>query len=154
MSKNYFKKPFIEYLREMTLRKTQNKWLDNENLNKEIDAKLIFDLLASNIRELRKMRGFTINRLAKESKLSYVYLQSIEKGKKNVSMKIIDNIAKTLGVTAQILLSPNIDAYRISKLFEVNGRLKRYSPKQLIHMEQLIENLDRIMAIETDIERT
>lgn len=145
MNKSYLKKPFVKHLKETLVRKKEE---DTKIVDTKTDTKFIFNLLGSNIRTLRKMRGFTISKLAEESKLSYVYLQSIEKGKRNICMITVNNIAKALCVSARVLLLSNIDPYRISKLFEVGCKLKRYSHKQLIHMEQLIENIDHIISLE------
>lgn len=148
MIKSNLKKPFIEYKKE-----TDKISKDPENtgsINKKISITSVLSVLGRNVKSLRKIRGFTIKELAKKAKLSATYLQSIEKGMRNVSIKKINSLAETLNVTIYFLLS-DIDTRRILKLFEMNKKLKGYSDEELIHMEQLIDNIDYIMSKEIDM---
>ncbi len=54
--------------------------------------------LGTKIRELRKHRGVTLEELAFQTKTDYSYLQQIESGKRNPSVKRIAEIAHALKV--------------------------------------------------------
>lgn len=136
MSKHFLKKPFIEHLKEKVTDKMEKESIKIENMS----AASIISLLGCNIRTLRKIKGFTINGLSEKAKISATYLQLIEKNGKNVSINKINDIARALGVTANVLISENMDTYR--KLFEISCRLKNYSSKDLIRIERLIEKID------------
>ena len=56
------------------------------------------------IRELRKQKGFSQERLAFKSGLHRTYISDIERGSRNVSLKNIEKIAKALGVSPKSLL--------------------------------------------------
>lgn len=51
------------------------------------------------IRELRKKRGLSQEKLAELVKIDYSYLNLIEAGKRNPSLKVITKLARTLKVS-------------------------------------------------------
>lgn len=51
------------------------------------------------VRDLRKKRGLTLEELASLANMSYVYLNEIERAKRNPSLKVINRIAKALKVS-------------------------------------------------------
>lgn len=64
------------------------------NINKKV---------GENIRHFRKVKGMTQEDLAFESKIDYSYINEIEAGKRNPSVKRIHDIAKVLGVSIKDL---------------------------------------------------
>lgn len=50
------------------------------------------------VRELRKKQGLTQEKLAELAKMDYSYLNLIESGKKNPSLKRIGSLTRALGV--------------------------------------------------------
>lgn len=50
------------------------------------------------VKELRKKQGLTQEKLAERAKMDYSYLNLIESGKKNPSLKRIGNLARALSV--------------------------------------------------------
>ena len=56
------------------------------------------------IRELRKQKGLSQEKLAFKSGLHRTYISDIERGSRNVSLKNIGKIAKALGVSPKLLL--------------------------------------------------
>ena len=56
------------------------------------------------VKDLRKKKGFTQEKLAELTKIDYSYLNAIESGKKNPSLKRIAKIARVLGVSLRELL--------------------------------------------------
>lgn len=53
---------------------------------------------AGRVRELRTRQGLSQEKLSLECHIAGTYLPSIEKGQRNVSIKIIEKLAKGLGV--------------------------------------------------------
>ena len=62
------------------------------------------DILAKNMRLLRAKRGLTQEALAYDCGINRVYLSSVERGERNVSIDNIARIAKGLKVEAWKLL--------------------------------------------------
>lgn len=50
------------------------------------------------IKELRKLKGLSQERLANEAEIDRTYLPSIEKGERNVSIEVVEKLANALGV--------------------------------------------------------
>lgn len=65
----------------------------------------ITEKLGVRIKHLRKIKGMTQEELAFQSGIDYSYLNEIEAGKRNPSIKRIAGIAKALGVKPSELLS-------------------------------------------------
>lgn len=65
------------------------------------------DLLAWNVRKLRVAKGVSQEGLALEAGVERAYLSKIEKGEENPSLKMVDKLAKALGVqTAKLFAVP------------------------------------------------
>lgn len=63
-------------------------------------------IIAANIKRLRKERGLSQEELAFESGLHRTYISGIERGIRNVSLDNIGVLADALGVTPDILVKP------------------------------------------------
>lgn len=59
-----------------------------------------------NVKELRKRKGWSQEDLALESDLHRTYISGIERGARNPTILIIQQLAKTLGVKPTRLLDP------------------------------------------------
>lgn len=57
------------------------------------------------VKELRKKKGLTQEKLAELTKIDYSYLNAIEAGKKNPSLRRIAKIARVLEVPVSELLT-------------------------------------------------
>ncbi|MFN5514021.1 MAG: helix-turn-helix domain-containing protein [Cyanobacteriota bacterium] len=62
-------------------------------------------LLGARIRELRKARGLSQEAFASECGLDRTYVGGIERGERNVALRNLALIAKTLGISMSELLS-------------------------------------------------
>lgn len=60
--------------------------------------------IAQRIRELRKSKGYTQEKLAEKSRVDRSYIGHIEQGKKCISMFTAQKIAEGLGITISELL--------------------------------------------------
>ena len=65
---------------------------------------LINERVGQNIRKLRVKRGWSQEQLALEADLHRAYIGHIERGEKNIGLKNLEKIAKTLGVNIKNLL--------------------------------------------------
>lgn len=65
-----------------------------------MDVKQKFGL---KIKELRKLRGLSQEKLANLSEIDRTYLPTIEKGERNVSLVVIEKLAKALNVNIKDL---------------------------------------------------
>lgn len=60
--------------------------------------------LGERLRQLRRDRGFSQEAFAAKCGLDRTYISGIERGKRNVSLRNIELIAKTLGITISELM--------------------------------------------------
>lgn len=60
--------------------------------------------VGARIKKHRERRGWTQEQLAFEAGLHRAYIGHIERGEKNIGLKNLEKIAKTLGVTPKNLL--------------------------------------------------
>lgn len=63
--------------------------------------------LGNEIRQLRRKRGFTQEKLAELADLSVPYVSHLERGTKKPSLAVLVRLAESLDVTADRLLSGN-----------------------------------------------
>lgn len=56
-------------------------------------------LVGIRIKQLRKNKGFTQEKLAEEALLDRTYIASVERGKRNISIVNIEKISQALGVS-------------------------------------------------------
>jgi transcriptional regulator with XRE-family HTH domain len=68
--------------------------------------------LASNVRRLRKERGWTQDQLAAESKIEQAAVSLIENGRANPTLLMLESVASALGVS-------------FGDLFEIRSRPRR-----------------------------
>ncbi len=75
----------------------------------------ICELVGERLRKLRKLKGLSQEKMAEQAGVNAKYYSEIERGKRNVTIKVLEKIATNLGVTFE-------DLFR----FPLNERL---SPK-------------------------
>jgi transcriptional regulator with XRE-family HTH domain len=63
-------------------------------------------LLALNVRRLRKARGLSQEELSLDAEMKRSYLSDLERGTRNPSVKALGRIAAALGVQPHELLAP------------------------------------------------
>lgn len=64
----------------------------------------LMDVIASNIRTLRKARGLSQEDLADMCDLHRTYIGSVERGERNITINSLETIAKALSVDPTELL--------------------------------------------------
>lgn len=65
-----------------------------------MDIKVRF---GNKIKELRKIKGLSQERLANMAEIDRTYLPTIEKGERNVSIEVVEKLAKALNVNIKDL---------------------------------------------------
>ncbi|BFU60319.1 MULTISPECIES: helix-turn-helix domain-containing protein [Rodentibacter] len=60
---------------------------------------MILEKLGSKVRELRKQQGLSQEKFALKAEMDRTYLAGIEQGKRNPSIKSLEKIIQTLGVS-------------------------------------------------------
>jgi transcriptional regulator with XRE-family HTH domain len=90
----------------------------------------IKEILAVNLRENRKKRGFTQEKLAEMADMSLHYLAMLEVGSKFPSGEMIEKLAKALDIQAFQLFTPTA------------------TPEgALLHLEQsIIDNIEKVVS--------
>ena len=66
-------------------------------------AKDVLERFGVRVRELRTAQGYSQEEFAAKCGLDRTYISGIERGKRNVSLRNIEVIAKALGVTVSVL---------------------------------------------------
>jgi len=66
----------------------------------------ICELVGRNVRQARVSRSMSLTSLSAASRISRSYIISLEHGRRNPSLFILDNLAKALGVETRDLLAP------------------------------------------------
>jgi transcriptional regulator with XRE-family HTH domain len=61
--------------------------------------------VAQNLRRLRQERCWSQEELAARCRLHRTYIGAIERGERNITLKTLDQLARTLGVQAVALLT-------------------------------------------------
>ena len=64
----------------------------------------IYQIFGQKVKERRKELGLTQEELAKASRLHRTYIAGIEAGKRNISLKSLEKLAKALKVNPEDLL--------------------------------------------------
>jgi transcriptional regulator with XRE-family HTH domain len=100
--------------------------------------------LGDKIRELRKKKGYTLEKLAELSESSKSYIWELEnKNPPRPSAEKIAKIASTLGVTAEYLLDPNEELHVADAKDEAFYRkYRRMNPDTKDRIRRMVELWD------------
>ena len=72
------------------------------------------EIVAKNLRMLRKIRGLSQIELAKKTSLSNTYICEMESGRLNISIKVVERLAKALEVPLKMLFEEDLLALPLS----------------------------------------
>ncbi len=70
-------------------------------------SKTLLEILSANLREYRRIRGFSQEELAEMCGLHRTYVGSVERQERNVTLSTLEALATALGISAPELLSPH-----------------------------------------------
>lgn len=132
------KKPFYNNI--VSDSKTEN----DSNKERPRDDEELISSVGKNIRAIRKSQMKTISEIAEVSGISAKYLQSVEVGKRNISITNLNKIAKTLNVPIAVLFSYD-HIEKTKKLLGIANKLKNYSSIQLSNIDTIIKELKDII---------
>ena len=102
-------------------------------------------LIGDRIRQLRKARGLSQEKLGYESGLHYTHIGSIERGEKNWSIDTLIKVAKGLNVEVGDLFSfpmPSAEAKKMKKSL-IEG-INMASPEIIKIFSDLLRNLESL----------
>jgi transcriptional regulator with XRE-family HTH domain len=61
-------------------------------------------IMGRNIRDLRIQKGYSQKKLAEIARMNMVYIGSVERGERNITVENLDVIAKALKIPTHLLL--------------------------------------------------
>ncbi|WP_265822641.1 helix-turn-helix domain-containing protein [Geovibrio ferrireducens] len=95
--------------------------------------------LGNRIKELRKKKGFSQERLSEKADISSKYLGEIERGKVNISTLVLYNLATALEVSVSDLVQSEQEKINFEK--EVETFIKKATPEQIQKMYVFIKSI-------------
>ena len=112
-----------------------------------IDTETVLKNLGQNIRELRRNKKMTIDELAEKSSLSGKYLQGVEVGNRNISIKNLNKISNALDIYPDRLLNIRSNNLKNSekKIFAILEKLKKFEENKLDFILSMLDHLNNIM---------
>lgn len=112
-----------------------------------IDTETVLKNLGQNIRELRRNKKMTIDELAEKSSLSGKYLQGVEVGNRNISIKNLNKISNALDIYPDRLLNIRSNNLKNSeeKIFAILEKLKKFEENKLDFIGSMLDHLNNIM---------
>jgi len=108
-----------------------------------MNNEILLSNLGANIRKYRKAKGYTIDQLAEMSSLSGKYLQGVEVAKKNISIKNLNKIAKSLEVLTDDLISISTKSVESEsdKILSISEKLKDFENSELDFIGEMLDSL-------------
>lgn len=61
----------------------------------------ICEVVGKRLRELRKLKGLSQEKMAEQAGVNAKYYSEIERGKRNITLKVMEKIADNLGITLE-----------------------------------------------------
>lgn len=116
-----------------------------------IDTETVLKNLGQNIRELRRNKKMTIDELAEKSSLSGKYLQGVEVGNRNISIKKLNKISNALDIYPDRLLNIRSNNLKNSeeKIFAILEKLKKFEENKLDFILSMLDHLNNIIEDQT-----
>ena len=117
---------------------------NKDDLLPKIDDNELILSVGKNIRTIRKAQMRTISEVAELSGISAKYLQSVEVGRRNISITNLNKIANSLNIPIALLFSYD-HMEKTKKLLCIANKLKNYSLLQLSNIDIIISDLEDII---------
>ena len=106
------------------------------------EVEIDFKLIGERIKEARKKKGWSQEKMSEEIEVSVVYLSRIERGYSRISLRRLVHISKVLDITIETLISgveTTSENYLDKELYNV---LIKCTPEK----QKLIYNLAKIVS--------
>ena len=95
--------------------------------------------MGDRIKEARKEKGFTQERLAERLDISVEFVGQIERGLKLPSMQVFIKLIEVLNVSADYLLRDSVSTGQLFGYNAIGHKIEKLKPKQKIALEALID---------------
>jgi len=95
--------------------------------------------LGRRIRELRKIKGWSQEKLASKAGLHFTYIGAIERGERNITLENIEKLAAALDVRIDDLLKFSGNSGKETGLEDVVVFLKNKRPKDIDRIRKVIK---------------
>jgi len=102
---------------------------------------IVLKKLGERIRELRKWRGLSQEKLAAKAGLHFTYIGDIERGKRNVAIENVSKIAKALEIELADLFKSDEAIEKKMRVDDIAKLLKDRRPKELKLAERVLKSI-------------
>jgi transcriptional regulator with XRE-family HTH domain len=100
-------------------------------------------LIGKRIRDLRKQRGLSQEKLGWKAELHFTYIGAVERGEKNCSISTLQKIAKGLDININDLFDRPFHKADINKLKkDINNKINSLPPQALIILKEMLQLID------------
>ncbi len=96
------------------------------------------------IRELRKARGFTQEKLGEKANLSYKFIGELERGRVNVSLDSLAKLAHALGVQTGDLFRKGRSSLKV--VIKEKSPLSKLSSQEVQTIKKALSLLNRVFS--------
>ena len=113
-----------------------------------MDNNVLLRNLGENIRSIRKKKKLTIDKLAECSSLSSKYIQGVEVGIRNISIKNLNKIANALDTVPEALLNIKSNTVESTdeKINNISQKLRKFDKNKLDFIGNMPDNLDVVIS--------
>ena len=113
------------------------------------------EIIGKRIKYIRTEKGISQEELAEAADITTNYIGQIERGQRNPTLSILENIASALGITFSELFNefdytvyPSIEC--ISEVTDIIMLLETFTPEQLHHIHRILKELDQLANTKKD----
>ena len=79
---------------------------------RNVEKNTILKLFGSRVRQLRSERGWTQEELGEKAGRHWTYIGGIERGERNVTLRVISDVARALGMPVRDLFPRGVKGQR------------------------------------------
>lgn len=105
---------------------------------------MLIEVVGNNIRYYREIKGLTQKEAAARTGFSPVYWGYLEKGKKNLSVKVISKITATLGIEAYQLFITSLEKDLPVETLQLLHQINRLHPKHMDFIATVLRTYAKI----------
>ncbi len=107
------------------------------------------EIIGKRIKYIRTEKGISQEELAEAADITTNYIGQIERGQRNPTLSILENIASALGITFSELFNEfdytvYLSIECISEVTDIIMLLETFTPEQLHHIHRILKELDQL----------